>query len=552
MRCRKARALTSLYLAPHASELSSRSRQALEAHMATCALCRRDYEESGEALAWLREHWQISPDTRLLLQDTCPQAQGRSFGKATPPRWRVGRVAAWAMATAACLIAGLLGLRATSNRDAAVAEWQAPSRAFSGGDEYLVIEWRDDRSRITPGAAIETAPGEVRGLVLNGKHQVVMNAGTRLSIEPYVERSSTGCAVNLNWGEVYVHVEHDGNPFTVRTAHGQAVITGTTFDLKATEVATSLVVVEGQVRFESGTGAVQVTAGQRSIISGTLTPPDAPVACHTPALTAWAGAEEGVCPLARDIVPYGDFLPNAAPFPPPGTRSNFEGVEYTRWVQLNRDWFQREFPGIFRLQAALVQDGVEVDYPDLLLESGLVWQFAFPPASQNRLLAAEDAAVLKLASRYGRDPSWLEDRGLRPGATIGNKEERKEEAWERWRNELATVDGGREIPREVLLNSLHACVYVRQTRSLVWLAAEADRYSRPNLSKTQLQSLLQAEVTAANEGRGDALRLLSVEGPTVPCDSDPYRQLLRRLCQMVSYLAQMEESWTNEMAYSRP
>jgi hypothetical protein len=127
------------------------------------------------------------------------------------------------------------------------------------------------------------------------------------------------------------------------------------------------------------------------------------------------------------------------------------------------------------------------------------------------------------------------------------------EAFALWQNELAlVVESGKEVPRELLLDALHACIYLRQTRSLVWLAIEADRYSAPHPSQTQLETLLLAEVTLADRGVSDVIRLLTTEGSLLPCDSDPYRQLVRRLYEAVTQIAQTERRGVDELAHSRP
>ena len=541
MRCRKAKALISLYLAPRGSGLSSRSRQALEAHMAVCEPCRRDCREGQEVTALLRQYWQISEDTRALLEGARPPGQNQAFGRTIGLHWSFSRAAAWTMAAAACLVLAVLGWWAIPNRGTSRTGPKGPV-VSSGENTPLVIESTDDGRRIAAGAAIQTSAQHLKSLVLNGRHQVVMNGGTSLSVEPLVEQGRTGCLVNLAVGEIYVHVEHDGRPFLVRTLYGQAVITGTTFDVRATQAGMTLMVVEGRVQFESEGGVVQVIAGQQSLIATASAPPGAPTTCDAIALTAWAGADRRMAHVARDISPK-EALPDDLPlFPSAAVLTDLEGVRYAQWLVQNRDWFERQFPDLFRLKQALVQEGVEVDYSDLLLESALVWQFAYPPAGPDRLLVPEEAAILKAAHCHGKDLPWLKDRGLLPLVTAAtDRQKRMGEAFTLWQNELAmVVDSGKEVPRELLLDSLHACIYLRQTRSLIWLAIEADRYSVPNLVQMQLQTLLQTEVTLADCAVSDVLRLLTTERSLLACDSDAYRQLVQRLYEAVTPMTQTE------------
>ncbi|UCE50724.1 MAG: FecR domain-containing protein [Phycisphaerales bacterium] len=550
MRCRKARELISLYLAPDDSWLSPNDRQALEAHMAVCEPCHRDYRESREVIGVLQKCWQVSEDTAALLEKGHRQGRHGGSARVVKPHGFFRRVAVWAVA--ACLVIAALGGWAALHRGALLPE-PGRSVALTGEGLPLVITLADG-GHITPGAVIQTSAREIGNLVLNGRHRVVMNAGTRLSIRSLFEADQAGCLMSLALGEVYVHVEHDGHPFIVETAHGKAVITGTTFDVKATDVGTTLVVVEGSVRFESTAGVVQVTAGQWSEIAGSLALPSMPAPCDSVALTAWARSAGRGSQVAQDIRPE-DFLPgDMAPFPSPGIRTDLKGINCAQWVKLSRDWFRRQFPDIFRLREALAQEGVEVDYPDLLLESAVVWQFAYPPTGRDRLVAADDAAIIRAANHHGKNVQWLKNRCLVPVArTATNRQKQMMDAFALWQNELATaVDSGEEVPRELLLDSLHVCVYLRQTRSLVWLAVEADRYSLPDTPKAQLQALLQAEVTAADSGVNDVIRLLATERSMMPCDSDPYRQLVHRLCEAITQMIQTEERLADEIADRHP
>ena len=272
-------------------------------------------------------------------------------------------------AIAACLTIAALGRWLFSSKQAPVAQIGGQVASSAGGTG-LTIESSHDGARVSPGAVIQTSGGEVKSLIVRGKHQVVMNASTRLSIEPLADKGGTACLVSLARGEIYVQVEHDGRPFLVQTPYGRAVITGTTFDVQATEAGTTLVVVEGSVRFDSDEGAVQVLAGQQSRIAVASAPPSVPTACDAVALTVWAGAGENLGPMAQDFRPE-DFLPDGLlPLPSPGTRTELKSISCEAWVRQNREWFRRQFPDLFRLQEALGREGVEVDYPDLLLNVG--------------------------------------------------------------------------------------------------------------------------------------------------------------------------------------
>ena len=292
MRCRKARNLISLYLAP-AGGLSEKERRDLEAHLAACEECRRDCEETARGIALFRKYWHISPDTQALIDRAeqreaagCPSIRFGGFGGSSKsasrrqPSRRVWPCSCWAGGSCRT------GRRRPISRSDLVASSQVESP--------LSIESASG-TWIKPGSVLETEAGQIDRLTLNGKHTLVMNGRTRLSIVALAQAGQSGCLVNLTFGEVHVHVAHDGLPFAVQTPHGKAVITGTTFDIKTTDAGTTLVVAEGSVRFESEGGAVQVAAGHKSTIVAKSQSPSEPVACDVVALTAWAKAGQGWC-----------------------------------------------------------------------------------------------------------------------------------------------------------------------------------------------------------------------------------------------------------------
>jgi ferric-dicitrate binding protein FerR (iron transport regulator) len=493
MRCRKAKELISLYLAPHTGGLSPRSCQALEAHLAACEPCRREYREDEEAITLLRRYWQVSADTRALLQRSRPQGQDQSVGKTIGLRWSLSRATAWTMATAACLVIGVFGWRAMSTGGAPGAE--PGNRAASSG-MALVIEAAGDGARIAPGAILQTSTEEVKSLLLNGKHQVVMNAGTRLSIEPFTDKGSRGCMVNLARGEVYVHVVHDGFPFLVQTAHGRAVITGTTFDVRATEAGTTLAVVEGSVRFESTGGSVQVLAGQQSTIAGTLAPPTTP--CPGVALTTWARSADPGKQIAQDLRTQN--FPEDLPTMPPlwaKVRTDLDRIDYTQWIEQKRAWFKEQFPWIFDLKDALESEGVEVDYPALLMQSGDIWRFGYPPAGSGRQVEPDPNGLLQAVSYYGRDESWLQQQALPSLRALGRgPQTTASETFERWARTIqAQADlCPPKVVSGVFLDTVNACLYLANTRTLAIWVIRAGLVATASEVKEEVLGLLQEEL----------------------------------------------------------
>lgn len=470
----------------------------MEAHVAVCEPCRREYREGQEAIALLRRHWQVSADTQVLLRETRQQAEDGSFGKTIRLHWGFNRAASWTLAAAACLVIGVFGWWVISGRDTLVTGLRGPL-ASSGWNPPLVIESANDGTRLYPGTTIRTSTGQTRSLVLNGRHQMVMNADTWLSIEPLLEGNQTGCSVNLARGEVYVHVEHDGHPFVVRTPHGKAVITGTMFNMKITETTTALIVVEGDVRFESEGGAVQAVAGQQSTITVTSAPPTTPTACDAIALTVWAHPADQGRQMVQD--PRSDDalwedLPTT-PSPRVQIQTDLDRIDHGQWIEQKRSWFKHQFPWIFELKEALNKEDIEADYPILLMQSGDIWRFAYPQARLGQQIAPDPNGLLRTISLYGWDESWLQQQALLFQRVAGYPpQERAAEAFERW---IKTIQAQITLcpPRAdsgVLLDTLNACLYLAHTRTMAILAISHEFAGTPPQVKERILGLLQEEL----------------------------------------------------------
>lgn len=82
------------------------------------------------------------------------------------------------------------------------------------------------RVEIPAGQQISTSAGQLKTLTVNGRHRLVLNAETAVSIEPLRENNGLGCIVNLDSGQIYADIEHDGRPFVVATAHCRVAVTG--------------------------------------------------------------------------------------------------------------------------------------------------------------------------------------------------------------------------------------------------------------------------------------------------------------------------------------
>jgi hypothetical protein len=342
----------------------------------------------------------------------------------------------------------------------------------------------------------------------------VMNAGTRLSIVPLAENNRVGCLVSLALGEICVRAEHDGNPFVVRTAHGWATITGTTFDVKATATDTTLVVAEGSVRFESlrrpfpatsgDKAAVQVEAGQQSTIAASSLLPSTPRACNARALTAWARANRGAL-QAAERTPAGDLSVHELPLlavPWVEVQTDLDRIDYAARIEQKREWFQQQFPWIFELRDALRAEnrrppGDTLDYSVLLMQSGDIWRFAYPRADASRQVEQDPNGLLRAAVQYGRDELWLERQGLVvPPATGRGRQATGEAAFEQWVRTIETDADlhGQDVDWRVLRETLDACRYLVETRTLAILWLSRDPGGMAPSAKREVSALLREEL----------------------------------------------------------
>jgi ferric-dicitrate binding protein FerR (iron transport regulator) len=460
MRCKKAKKPISLYLAPDDSWLSPNDRQALEAHMAVCEPCREDCRESREVVSVLQKCRQVSEDTAALLEKGCQVSPHRISARIIKLHGASRRVAVWA--AAACLVIAVLSGLVPSNREA-VLTGPNHSVALTGKDLPLVIKLADG-GHITPGAVIQTSAREIGNLVINGRHRVVMNAGTRLSIEPFVKAGRIECLVSLALGEINVHVEHDGHPFIVQTAHGRAVITGTTSDVKATDASTTLVVAEGSVRFESEKGLVEVASGQISKIIA-HSAPTSPVSCNAAELTAWAVAYELKPASAKIQSISDDYDLTDLRLSAISGLIELERINYEDWIEEKRAWFEREFPWTAQLQSALIAEGIEADYPELLMSSADIWQFVYPQNSHQRFPFVYFDPLRRAASKYGFDELWLMTNVSAAKSAIDKHVSEDlytgQEAFEHWIGCFERLRKSQEPPdSDTLLSSFHDAVYL--------------------------------------------------------------------------------------------
>jgi hypothetical protein len=393
------------------------------------------------------------------------------------------------------------------------------------------------------GVKVRTAPAELKTLAINDKHRILMNVDTVLSVEPLTDGGFPGYLVNLHEGEIFACVEPDRGQFVVRTSHGQVVVAGTIFDIKVTNACTTLVVAEGGVRFGSKRGTVEVPAGHVSEISGQF-PPSEPQMCDTSKLTAWAtchkvGTASTAALAIPDISDHSDVWMTAISGP-----TDLESIEYRNWVEEKRDWFSREFPWIFELKTALAQEGIEIDYPELLVKSGDIWQFLYPRLAGERIPALNFDSLTETVSHYGFDRQWLVE-SVRltiseiDDSTATGGRPTVLEAMQKWIDCLENaLKSHEELDPAALLRSLHASTYLANTRTLLWFSVKRRELTLRPKDRAEVLALLQAEVDAANNVATEVIRLLWV------CriwSCTPYRKSVQKVMQNLKAVMNAEE-----------
>ena len=115
--------------------------------------------------------------------------------------------------------------------------------------------------------------------------QIELNAASELRFEDL----DTLRMVRLA-GQAFFEVEPDGRPFVIQTENAKIRVVGTSFDVRARDQQTRVVVAEGRVSFnnlkDSSETAILLTAGQLSAVKETWLP-SKPIAVLSHLVAAW-------------------------------------------------------------------------------------------------------------------------------------------------------------------------------------------------------------------------------------------------------------------------
>jgi hypothetical protein len=537
--CKEIRDLLLLYVL-NQNDLSLDERNHIGSHLEKCASCREEYEQTkfvNDVLIANRDYFigegafgdpkpENSSEPMSDEEVDFLQFQGK-LQRALARRKRAERRAKWdrlrpalkvASIVAACLVIGLGIFWAVSQSNKASNNSQ-PVASGKLQDAVKIELIAGSQVEILSTDQPIIALNEIKTLRINDNRQVVLNIGTQLSIELY----NLGCIVKLDKGEIYAEVEHDGKPFIVETIHGRAVITGTTFNIKADREKMELAVVEGSVRFESGQGNVNVIAGYKSSVAAGMSP-TRPVAFDIKKIANWAKT-----PDVTQQANQNTLMIDASDLP--GIMSiyspyrNLEEIDFDVWIEQRREWFEREFPWTKRLQRLLARNGIQVDTIDLLIESGDLWRFAWPQHSRMRILSEDVLIIQPIADRYGIHipDGWI------PG---GKKQALGTAGIQEW---LDALDGSNG---DLILDSIYAATFMLNTRSLAWFAVHADKIHVQDNGK--VLGLLTEQVRCSSQALGILNELLLADKNMSVCSVSEYDVAKEKLRSTLSSIMEFE------------
>ncbi len=524
-------------------ELTVDERSGACRHLAGCSVCRAEFEDmklAGEMLLagrdQLRNSGKLGLDIlesggvsskltheaamELRFQARLDRAAIRRKRREHKERMtRVRKVAGLVTTAAACLAVACILYQTV-----AVRITSTPTASVESPDHSVKIE-------LLAGQGAELllanqpiiASDEPKTLRINGNRQMVLNVGTKLSVEP----CNLGCIVKLDKGEIYTEVEHDGKPFVIETVHGRAVITGTTFNIKADENRMELTVVEGSVRLGSEEGVVNVRGGYRSLVALGSKPTE-PVAVGGVGAFTWAKMRgtDRFAPVYMpevNLTEVPDWTAGSA------LARDLEKLDYHDWIEQHRSWFEREFPWTKRLQMQLAQEGVAADTIDLLIQSGQLRRFAWPPHSSRQLMAELADVGRFAAARYGieQEPVEVSLLSAQPEQLLGIK------AFEEWRSTFERDQKASGL----VLESIHAATWLVRTRTLMWLAVREEVVSVRD--KQQVLSLFSRQVKLGADCVG-ALLQLPADQKEPACASNQCAEIEKCLSETISAMAEIE------------
>ncbi|MBN1980078.1 MAG: FecR domain-containing protein [Chitinivibrionales bacterium] len=548
--CQDVQELLFLY-AVWPEETTFDERDETDRHLIKCTKCRNDYLKLRQVAPVIRENPQCLVEYGIFKPSKqCSSGQKLTHDEIMQIRFearleraclrrkrrerrekivKIKRIARPISAVAACLVVGF-------GVFFAVNQFNRPNNGSSTIASNQIqpavkIELISGNStEIIPAGRLITASDGLKMLRINSNRQMVLNIGTELSIEAY----NLGCLVKLDKGEIYAEVEHNGKPFLVETIHGRAVITGTTFNIKADNDKMDLAVVEGSVCFESEDGAVDVAGGYQSSIAAGFKP-TTPVACNVMQIAKWTQNHNDeiaqlTIPTNTDTSDLSELSLAHVPY------CDLEDIDFEVWIDEHREWFEREFTWTKRLQDLLATDGIKVNTIDLLIESGDLWRFAWPEYSQHRILVEDMKVIKKVADQYG-----IEVEKLTSTKCVQN-DLSNVKAFEGW------LDSYEEERTESIINSIHATVFLINIRSLSWYAVNEEHIQTQD--KQQILDLLEKQVKIASNMLEFLNQLLLADRNDSGCPVAQHDEYIKDIKDDILAIMKMEDKLAKTYYYS--
>jgi ferric-dicitrate binding protein FerR (iron transport regulator) len=546
MECEKAQILSIGHIMGD-SEFSPEQYRELQAHLAICPVCAEEYESNKETIEFVLDHkdefsaaFECIDRQRAAEQAEIERSWKRIEAKlenleAQEKRNKFRKLFVSASVAAACLVIGIfIWMTFPTHSTSKTTDEIALQQTVSEPKPFVKIELVKPSGNIAIDASQAiVADDELKTLRINGNRQMVLNVGTELSIEPY----NLGCIVKLDKGEIYTEVEHDGKLFIVESLHGRAVITGTTFNIKADQDKMDLAVIEGSVRFESDKGAVIVKGGFQSSIIADMKP-SIPVTCDAVQIAQWAKRQRPVEPVQmymstqEDLSELAELSLVYVPY------CELEDVNFDRWIDQRREWFEREFPWTKRLQKLLAQDETEVDTIDLLIESKDLWRFAWPEYSQHRILAEDKQIIQEIASHYGVEIDKLISAEVNQCKQTPNIE-----AFEKWLNAFKSEESN------LAISSIHTCVFLINMRSLTWYGVNDGHIQVEN--KQQVLALLSEQVQITSNMLMTLNQLLLADKGKSVCLAAQYDEYIKKIREGISLMITTERELIDDEIISK-
>jgi len=402
------------------------------------------------------------------------------------PAWRTIAT----LAAAACLGLSLLAGSLYGPQGASV----APRGAVASGAATLERMTATGPQPLTLGAPI-VVDERITELRLGGRHRVVLNQGTTVTVEADPLAQATPAGERMGWrltlsaGEMYADVV-PGSDFAVTTPNALATITGTQFNLRAEDDATALTLVKGSVDFTSRhqiDGGVDVRAGFGSVVAGQASPAP-PVAVNVSEVVAWAESSPGFvdprlaagagssASMNESLAGLGDLGDEALMPQIPDYRT----WGYERFRDEMRPWFAEQFPWAMVLEKSLNEDhGIEADYLDVLVTSGDIWQFRWPFRAGEQIPRFDSVAVERLAGWYGVEADALlsvSGHGIGGAVLLGSSGEKSSaESIRQWCLRLIVRRSGREIQDATLTpHSASSYLHILRSGLVIWFREHRD------------------------------------------------------------------------------